>query len=89
MDLWLTAEYQSLISYGRQIFQLCVGGVLFGSHLAQRSELHNKLTTNQERLELICKTLNDKSLDPSDRFTAIDDIVATVDEFHGTRHSGR
>jgi hypothetical protein len=74
-------EYQSLISYGRQIFQLCVGGLLFGSHLAQRSELHNKLTTNQERLELICKTLNDKSLDPSDRFTAMDDIVAAVDEY--------
>ena len=27
-------EYQSLISYGRQIFQLCVGSVLFGTHLA-------------------------------------------------------
>jgi hypothetical protein len=42
--------------YGRMIFQLCVGSVLFGTHLAQRSALHDKLTTNQERLELICKS---------------------------------
>jgi hypothetical protein len=81
-------EYQSLISYGRQIFQLCVGSVLFGTHLAQRSELHDKLTTNQERLELICKTLNDKSLGPVDRFTAIDDIVATVDEYRYVSETG-
>ena len=74
-------EYQSLISYGRQIFRLCVGTVLFGTDLAQRSALHDKLTTNQERLELICTTLNDSSLVPVDRFTAIDDIVATVDEY--------
>ena len=74
-------QYQSLISYGRQIFQLCVGSVLFGAHLAQRSELHDKFTTNQERLEVICKILNDSSLAAADRFTAIDDIVATVDEY--------
>ena len=74
-------EYQSLISYGRQIFRLCVGTVLFGTDLAQRSALHDKLTTNQERLELICTTLNDRSLVAVDRFTAIDDIVATVDEY--------
>ena len=58
-------EYQSLISYGRQIFQICVGSVLFGTHLAQRSELHDKLTTNQERLERICKTLNISHSGPS------------------------
>lgn len=73
-------EYQSLISYGRQIFQLSVGSVLFGTHLAQRFELHEKLTTNQERFELIFKTLNDSSLGAADRFTSIDDVVATVDE---------
>lgn len=81
-------EYQSLISYGRQIFQLCVGSVLFGTHLAQRSELHDKLTTNQERLELICKILNDTSLGVADRFTAIDDIVATVDEYRYVSETG-
>jgi hypothetical protein len=74
-------EYQSLMSYGRQIFQLCVGTVLFGAHLAERSELHQKLTTNQERLELICKTLSDGGLSPTERFTAIDDIVAAFEQY--------
>lgn len=81
-------EYQSLISYGRQIFQLCVGSVLFGTYLAQRSELHDKLTTNQERLEPICKILNDTSLGAADRFAAIDDIVATVDEYRYVSETG-
>lgn len=81
-------EYQSLISYGRQIFQLCVGSVLFGTYLAQRSELNDKLTTNQERLELICKTLSDKSLAPIDRFTSIDDIVAAADEYRYVGDAG-
>ncbi len=81
-------EYQSLISYGRQIFQLCVGSVLFGAHLARRSALPDKLITNQERLELICKTLNDKSLAPADRFTAIDDVIATVDEYRYVTETG-
>jgi len=81
-------EYQSLISYGRQIFQLCVGSVLFGAHMAQRSALPDKLTTNQERLVLICKTLNDKSLAPVDRFTAMDDIIATVDKYRYVSETG-
>lgn len=81
-------EYQSLISYGRQIFQLCVGSVLFGTHLAQRSQLHDKLTTNQERLEAICRTLSDDSLAAVDRFTGIDDIVATVDEYRYVSETG-
>jgi hypothetical protein len=81
-------EYQSLISYGRQIFQLCVGSLLFGTHLAQRSALRDKLITNQERLELICKALEDKSLVPLDRFTAIDDIVATVHQYRYVSETG-
>lgn len=81
-------EYQSLISYGRQIFQLCVGTVLFGNYLAQRSELRDKLTTNQERFELICKSLTDNSLAPSDRFTSIDDVVALADEYRYVSDTG-
>jgi hypothetical protein len=81
-------QYQSLASYGRQIFQLCVGSVLFGSHIAQRSELHDKLTTNQERFELICTFLNDTSIPVADRFTSIDDIVATVGEYRYVAEMG-
>lgn len=80
--------YQSLLAYGRQVFQLCVGSILFGAHLAQRSGLQDKLTTNQERFEQICKSLHDETLAPADRFTAIDDIVATVDEFRYVDETG-
>ena len=42
---------------GRQIFQLCVGALLFGADLGARAGLREKLTTNQERFELIWETL--------------------------------
>jgi len=81
-------KYQSLVSYGRQIFQLCVGSVLFGSHIARRSELPDKLMTNQERFELICKIMNDTSISPTGRFTSIDGIVATVGDYRFIAETG-
>jgi hypothetical protein len=80
--------YQSLLAYGRQIFQLCVGSVLFGAHLAQRAGLQDKLVTNQERFLLIRQTLDDDGLAPSDRMTGIDDTLATVDEFRYVQETG-
>jgi hypothetical protein len=80
--------YQSLVSYGRQIFQLCVGATLFGAHLAERAGLEEKLVTNQERFETICKTLRDEALAPKDRFSAIDDIVAQASEFRYVNETG-
>jgi hypothetical protein len=80
--------YQSLLAYGRQIFQLCVGSVLFGAHLAQRAGLQDKLITNQERFQLLCKTMHDKTFAPVERFAAIDDVVATIDEFRYVGETG-
>jgi hypothetical protein len=80
--------YQSLLSYGRQIFQLCVGAMLFGAHLAERAGLEEKLVTNQERFETICKTLRDEALAPPDRFRAIDDVVARTSEFRYVNETG-
>jgi hypothetical protein len=74
-------RYQPLLIYGRQIFQLCVGALLFGSYLADRVGLRDKLITNQERFELICKTLGNDALTPVERFAAIDDTVALIDQF--------
>jgi hypothetical protein len=81
-------QYQSLLAYGRQIFQLCVGALLFGSHLADRGGLRDKLVTNQERFEIICKTFCDEALSAADRFTAIDDVVAVADEFRYISETG-
>jgi hypothetical protein len=65
-----------LLGYGRRIFQLCVGALLFGAELADRAGLRDQLVTNQERLAFICKTLDDPSLRAVDRFSAIEETVA-------------
>lgn len=80
--------YQPLITYGRQVFRLCVGAVLFGSHLAEQAGLQDKLVTNQERFELISKTLDDGSLPVEDRFAAIEDTVDAIDEYRFVPEKG-
>ena len=80
--------YHSLLAYGRQIFQLCVGTLLFGAHLGARAGLRDKLVTNQERFQFICKTLDDETLMVVDRFAAIDEAVALASEFRFVRETG-
>lgn len=80
--------YQPLLTYGRQVFRLCVGAVLFGAHLAQHAGLQDKLVTNQERFELICKTLADTSLPVEDRFAAIEDTVDAINEYRFVSEKG-
>lgn len=73
--------YQPLMTYGRQVFRLCVDAVLFGAQLAERAGLQDKLVTNEERFELICKTLADSSMPAEDRFAAIQDAVNAISEY--------
>ncbi|HJU12304.1 MAG TPA: hypothetical protein VJ728_15580 [Candidatus Binataceae bacterium] len=82
------ALYQSLLAYGRQIFQLCVSTLVFGDQLAKSARLHNSLVTNQERFESICQTLDDDGLSPPERFTAIDSVVALIEEFRYVPETG-
>ena len=81
-------SYHPLLTYGRQVFQLCVGALLFGAHLGARAGLRDKLVTNQERFQLICKTLDDESLTVVDRFAAISEMVALTSEFRFVRETG-
>jgi hypothetical protein len=80
--------YRSLLAYGRQIFQLCVGTLLFGAHLGDRAGLRDKLVTNQERFQFICKTLDDESLTMLDRFAAIEQAVALTSDFRFVPETG-
>jgi hypothetical protein len=80
--------YHSLLAYGRQIFQLCTGTLLLGAHLGARAGLRDKLVTNQERFQLICKILDDESLKVIDRFAAIDETVALASKFRFVRETG-
>jgi len=74
--------------YGRQIFQLCTGAVLFGASLAEEAGIAEKFVTNEERLRFICKTLDDESLTLANRFKAIAQTVAIVDSYRFVAETG-
>jgi Apea-like HEPN len=73
--------YHSLLAYGRQVFQMCVGTLLFGTMLAEKADLQEKLVTNQERFDEISRTLNDESIPPSERLRAVDAVVRTAERY--------
>ena len=79
---------QSHLTYGRQIFQLCAGAVLFGASLSKDAGIADKFVTSEERLQIICKTLDDESLKVADRFTAIAETVTLIDEFRFVEETG-
>lgn len=80
--------YQPHLVYGRQIFQLCVGAILFGASLADDAGIAEKFVTNEERLRFICKTLDDESLPVSNRFKAIAQTVALIDNYRFVAERG-
>lgn len=73
--------YQSLLSYGRQIFQLCLGTLLAGADLAESARLAEKFVTNQERFQNICKILSDETLGIDERLERIAPIVAAIRQY--------
>ncbi|MBN2267642.1 MAG: hypothetical protein JW725_04900 [Candidatus Babeliaceae bacterium] len=73
--------YQSLLSYGRQVFQLCLGTVLVGADLAEKARLEEKFITNQERFEKICKLLKNKTIGGGERLESIAPIVAATNQY--------
>jgi len=80
--------YQSLISYGRQIFQLCLGTLLTGAELAENADLEDKLITNQERFQKICIILSDESIRERERLERIIPIVAAIRQYRYVSETG-
>ena len=74
-------SYQSLLSYGRQIFQLCLSAILTGAELAEKYCIEDKLITNQERFQEICKVLTDQTLDARERLECIESLVANIQKY--------
>ena len=64
--------YQSLLAYGREVFQLCLGTVLTGASLSSRADLPAKLITNSERFETVRRTLDDDRLPLAVRLEQLD-----------------
>ena len=73
--------YQSLLSYGRGIFRLCVATLLAGAQLAEKAGLENKLVTNQERFEYICRILGNTSATVADRLLECVNIIAAIEQY--------
>ena len=83
-DARKTAEgplYQKLISYGRQVFQLCLGTLLTGAALAERAGLADTLVTNEERFQRICKALADEKVAARERLDQILSIVVALEQY--------
>jgi hypothetical protein len=80
--------YHSLLAYGRHIFQLCVGTLLFGANLGARAGLRERLITNQERFELICRIFDDSTLSMEGRFAAVDEALNLIEKFRFVRETG-
>jgi hypothetical protein len=80
--------YRSLLDDGRQIFQLCVGTLLFGADLGVWARLQEKLETNLERFQFICKILDDNSLAMSDRFASIAATVESINRYQFVPETG-
>ena len=74
-------SYQSLLSYGRQIFQLCLGTILSGAELSEITGLEDKLITNQERFQEICKVLSDITIGARERLECIESIVTNIQKY--------
>ncbi len=73
--------YNSLLSYGRQVFQLCAATLLFGASIAQRAALEDKLVTNRERFERVSRILSDESIAAPERFRAISQRVEAIGSY--------
>jgi hypothetical protein len=73
--------YNSLLAYGREIFQLCVATLLQGAILAERAGLADKLITNQERYKTVCETLSDNTKDPAATLREIGPTLCVIETF--------
>jgi hypothetical protein len=73
--------YQSLLSYGRQIFQLCLGALLVGAELADEAGLEQQLVANEERFRQICTLMADERTAPCDRIVQAGAIVDTIERY--------
>ncbi len=81
-------EYRSLVSYGRQVFQVCVATILTGAQIAKQLKLDSLLVTNQQRLERICKALSKGDGAPADRIAAASQDVRDIATYRFVAEKG-
>jgi hypothetical protein len=73
-------QYRSLTVYGRRIFRLCLNAILSGATMAEEDGLSALFVSNQERLEKICKQLEQTNETPQNRLHSIAKDVGDLHE---------
>jgi hypothetical protein len=74
--------FGSLMLYGRQIFQLCVGTLLVGIDLAEGADLTEKFVTNNERYQKICDLLEGKSDAAGQKLLSLVPTVQALERYY-------
>ncbi|WP_419860885.1 hypothetical protein [Candidatus Palauibacter sp.] len=82
------ATYQSLLAYGREVFQLCLGTTLTGAALSSYADLEAKLISNAERYTTVCKTLNDDSLPLNARLEQLRWLASSIERYRYVPDTG-
>jgi hypothetical protein len=77
----LSDLFGSLMLYGRQIFQLCVGTLLVGIDLAERADLREKFVTNNERYQRICDLLEGTIDTASKKISSLVPVVEALERY--------
>ena len=83
------STHQSLLAYGREVFQLCVGTVLTGASLSSHADLEAKLISNSERFEAASRILNDDSLSLAVRLDQLEPLARAINRYRYVPDSGR
>lgn len=81
-------KYQSLLAYGREIFQLCIGTILTGASLASRADLESKLISNSQRYESVCRELKSDTIPPEKRLKRLDSLARDIDRYRYVPDTG-
>ena len=80
--------YQSLLAYGREVFQLCLGTVLAGASLSSHADLAAKLISNSERFETASRILSDDSLPVAVRLEQLDLLAGAINRYRYVPDTG-
>jgi hypothetical protein len=76
-----SAQYRSLVSYGRTIFRICLDAIITGAEKAHHTGLASLFTTNQERFEEICKVLTHTNPGSSDAILSLRNDILDIGEY--------
>ncbi len=74
-------RFGSVMTYGREIFQLCLATILTGGRLAEESGLAERFVANSERYAEISERLGRTSGSPEQAIAAIEPLVEELNRY--------